>query len=303
MAQSIGWELYRSLLGVLQQGSLSGAARELGLTQPTVGRHIATLEKQLGVLLFTRSQLGLLPTDTALELRGHAEAMASSAAALARLTGAQGNTSKGLNGTVRITASEVVAVEVLPAIVKALREQQPGITIELQLSNRVQDLLQREADIAVRMVRPTQTQLVARQIGQIEHGLYAHADYLARHGTPICLQDIDGHALIGFDELTPYLRAAAQRLKITRDMFTMRSDSDLAQLALLRAAAGIGFCQVALAQRSEPPLQRLLAREFSMKLDMWIAMHEDLRHSAACRAVFDALAEGLQRHVTVDAQL
>jgi len=228
--------------------------------------------------------------------------MASSAAALARLAGGQGDASKGLNGTVRITASEVVGVEVLPAIVKVLREQQPGITIELQLSNRVQDLLQREADIAVRMVRPTQNQLVARQIGQIELGLYAHADYLARHGTPASLQDMVGHALSGFDELTPYLRATAQRLGIARDMFTMRSDSDLAQLALIRAAAGIGFCQIALAQRSEPPLQRLLASEFSMQLDTWITMHEDLRHSAACRVVFDALGEGLQRHVTATAQ-
>ncbi|HSI51796.1 MAG TPA: LysR family transcriptional regulator [Ideonella sp.] len=297
MAQSIGWELYRSLLGVLQQGSLSGAARELGLTQPTVGRHIATLEQQLGVLLFTRSQLGLLPTDAALALRGHAEAMASSAAALARLATSQGDAAKGLNGTVRITASEVVGVEVLPPIVKALRDQQPGITIELQLSNRVQDLLQREADIAVRMVRPTQNQLVARQIGQIELGLFAHPAYLAAHGTPRSLQDMAGHAFIGFDELTPYLRAVAQRLGVQREMFTLRSDSDLAQLALIRAAAGIGFCQVALAQRSEPPLQRLLASEFSLQLDTWITMHEDLRHSAACRVVFDGLAEGLQQHV------
>jgi DNA-binding transcriptional LysR family regulator len=302
MTQGIGWELYRSLLGVLQQGSLSGAARELGLTQPTVGRHIAALEQQLGVLLFTRSQLGLLPTDTALAMRGHAEAMASSAAALARLAGGPGDASKGLNGTVRITASEVVGVEVLPAIVKALREQQPGITVELQLSNRVQDLLQREADIAVRMVRPTQQQLVARQIGPIEVGLYAHADYLARHGTPASRQDLAGHALIGFDELTPDLRAVAQRLKITRDMFTMRSDSHLAQLALIRAAAGIGLCQVALARRSEPPLQRVLATALSMQLDTWITMHEDLRHSAACRVVFDALAEGLQRHVRAAAK-
>lgn len=302
MTQRIGWELYRSLLGVLQQGSLSGAARELGLTQPTVGRHIAMLEQQLGVLLFTRSQLGLLPTDTALALRGHAEAMASNAAALARLAGGQGDASKGLNGTVRITASQVVGVEVLPAIVRTLRERQPGIVIELKLSNRVQDLLQREADIAVRMVRPTQSQLVARQVGQIEIGLYAHADYLARHGTPASLQDMAGHALIGFDELTPYLRATAQRLGITRDVFTMRSDSDLAQLALIRAGAGIGFCQVPLAQRSKPPLQRLLARELSMQLDTWITMHEDLRHSAACRVVFDALAEGVRQHVTAAAE-
>ncbi|MEG1326632.1 MAG: LysR family transcriptional regulator, partial [Janthinobacterium sp.] len=175
MTNSIAWEYYRSLLAVLQHGSLSGAARALGITQPTVGRHIAALEQALGATLFTRSQLGLLPTEVALALRPHAETMEHTAALMERAASSQG---QGVAGTVRIAASEVVGVEVLPPILARLRACHPGLIIELVLSNKVQDLLRREADIAVRMLRPRQEQLVARKVGDIELGLHAHADYL-----------------------------------------------------------------------------------------------------------------------------
>ena len=158
MTSNIGWELYRSFLGVLREGSLSGAARALGITQPTAGRHVAALEKALGVVLFTRSQLGLMPTEVALALQTHAEAMESTATSLERAATSQG---EGVRGVVRISASEVVGVEVLPPIVARLREAHPALKVELVLTNRVQDLLRREADIAVRMVRPRQEQLVA----------------------------------------------------------------------------------------------------------------------------------------------
>src|SRR5450830_1850341 len=148
MDTDIGWELYRSFLSVLQEGSLSGAARALGVAQPTVGRHMVALEKSLGVVLFTRSQLGLMPTEAALALKAHAQAMSSSAAALKRAAESQG---AGVRGTVRISASGVVGVEVLPPIVARLKDQYPLLKVELVLTNKVQDLLLREADIAVRM--------------------------------------------------------------------------------------------------------------------------------------------------------
>ena len=301
MASTIPWELLRTLLGVLREGSLSGAARALGLTQPTVGRHTAALEAQLGRPLFTRSPTGLLPTDAALALRGHAEQMEAAAAALQRAatSGAQGEVS----GTVRVTASEVIGVEVLAGLFADLREQHPGLVLELALSNHVQDLLRREADIAVRMTPPEQGQLVARRVGAIALGLFARPDYLDRHGRPATLADLRGHTLIGFDTETAFIRAAAKRLGagvggvVGRDHFALRCDSDLAQLAMIRAGAGIGICQVALAQR-EPRLERVLAGQFAWPLETWIAMHEDLRHSAPCRAVFDALVAGLQAHAT-----
>lgn len=294
MGSEIGWELYRSFLGVLREGSLSGAARALGLTQPTVGRHVAALEAALRVPLFTRSSSGLMPTDVALALRAHAEAMESTADALARAATSFG---EDVRGVVRISASDVMGVEVLPPIVARLRQRHPALTVELALTNRVQDLLRREADIAVRMTRPGQTQLIARHIGGIELGLHAHRDYLARCGTPRDAGELVRHALIGHDRPTAFIRQIAKSFPgFDRGAFALRTDSDLAQLALIRCGAGIGACQAALAKR-DPALVRVLPKAFAGRLDMWVTMHEDLRGSPRCRAAFDALAEGLDAYV------
>ena len=294
MTSTIGWELYRSFLGVLREGSLSGAARALGITQPTVGRQVAALEQALGVALFTRSQLGLTPTELALALRSYAEAMESTAASLERAASSQG---EGVRGAVRVSASEVIGVEVLPPIVARLREQHPALKVELVLTNRVQDLLKREADIAVRMLRPRQEQLVARRIGLIGVGLHARKDYLSRHGTPRNVGELASHSIIGYDQATAFIRSAGKSLPgLSRDVFSVRTDSDLAQLALIRSGAGIGMCQVALARR-DAELQRVLAKPFTLQLETWVTMHEDLRNSPRCRATFDALVEGLQQYI------
>jgi DNA-binding transcriptional LysR family regulator len=294
MASEIGWELYRSFLGVLKEGSLSGAARASGVAQPTVGRHIAALEKALGVALFTRSPTGLLPTDAALALRTYAESLESTAAALERAAASQG---AGVRGVVRITASEVIGVEVLPPILARLHEEHPHLQVELVLTNRVQDLLRREADIAVRMTRPRQENLVARRVGEVEIGLHATREYLDRHGIPRATSELGEHALIGFDQANAFIRSASKSLPaLQREMFSLRADSDLAQLALIRAGAGIGLCQVPLARRSDA-LVRLLPRQISLSLEIWITMHEDLRARAGCRVTFDALVAGLSQHV------
>jgi len=295
MDTNIGWELYRSYLSVLQEGSLSAAARALGVAQPTLGRHIATLEKSLGLTLFTRSHLGLLPTEAALALKSYAEEMSSTVAAMKRAAESQG---AGIKGTVRITASEVMGVEVLPPIVAQLQNEHPALKIELVLTNRVQDLLRREADIAVRMTPPKQELLIARRVGMVEVGFHAHQTYLNEHGTPNSLQDLAQHVLIGFDEETPFVRTARKALPVwRRDAFTLRTDNDLAQLALIRSGAGIGICQVVLAKR-DPQLVRVLPNHFAFSMETWLTMHEDLRHSPRCKITFDALLAGLQRHVT-----
>ena len=295
MTDDIGWEVYRSFLGVLQQGSLSGAARALGITQPTVGRHISALENSFGLALFTRSRAGLLPTDAALALRAYAEEMHSTAAALRRAAASQG---EGVKGTVRVSASEVVGVEVLPSIVARLREAHPRLTVELVSTNRLQDLLLREADLAVRMAPPRQESLIARRVGAVAVGLFAHKSYLARHGTPKSVSELGQHALIGFDEETPFLRAARKTMpQWSRAAFSIRTDSDVGQLALIRAGCGIGFCQVALARRNTE-LVRLLPVKLELRLDMWVTMHEDLRNSARCKVTFDALVQGLTAYVS-----
>lgn len=295
MTKHIGWEFYRSFLAVLQTGSLSAAARALGTTQPTVGRHIAALEKSLKLTLFTRSQVGLLPTEASEALRGYAEEMANAAAVLERAATNQG---EGIRGTVRVTASEVIGVEVLPSIIVKLRTKHPELKLELVLSNRPQDLLHREADIAVRMFQPKQTQLVVRRIGQIELGLHASKAYIESNGSPGHMQSLKHYSLVGFDKPNDFIRQVTKMLPpgFEREHFAFSCDSDLAQLALIRAGAGIGVCQVRLAERDNR-LVRVLSDEFSLQLETWITMHENLRNNPPCRAVFDSLVEGFRQYL------
>jgi DNA-binding transcriptional LysR family regulator len=287
------WTLYRTGLAVLRNGSLSGAGRSLGLSQPTVGRHVEALEAKLGRgNLFTRSQRGLMPTDTMLAMRPHLEAMAAAADAAER---AGSGPADALTGAVRIAASEIVGGEVLPGLLAPLRKAQPGLVFELSLSNATEDLLRRDADIAVRMVRPTQKALLSRHIGKVSLGLYAHQSYLAGHGAPLRVADLERHAIIGFDRASPFLGAAAKQLALDRSQFALRLDNDLGALAALRAGFGIGPVQHPIAAR-DPALVQLLP-EIGFDLEIWVVMHEDLKQVRRMRTVFDYLVEGLMRFI------
>jgi DNA-binding transcriptional LysR family regulator len=288
------WDGLRTFVEVARDGSLSGAARRLGLTQPTVGRHIDALEASLGLTLFTRSPRGLTPTPAALALEPHVESMAAAAAALARVASGEAAADRG---TVRVTASEVIGCEVLPPILAAFHAAHPGIVIELALSNRTADLARRDADIAVRMVRPTQSGLLARRIGASRIGLYAHRDYLARFGEPRSLADLSSHCLIGFDRDNSSFRSAGDFAKrLTRETFGFRCDNDLAQLAALRAGAGVGGCQENIARRT-PELVAVLPNAFHHALEVWLVMHENLKATRRVRLLFDHLAAGLTSYV------
>lgn len=287
------WSHYRAFLAVFREGSLSGAARDLGLTQPTLGRQIADLEHALGAALFVRSPRGLTPTDAARDIAPHAEAMAAAAGAMARA--ASGGASD-IGGVVRITASDVIGAEVLPPLLAQFRRAHPAVKLELVLSNRVEDLLRGEADIAVRMVRPSQDALVARRIGTVNIGLYAHRAYLESAPPMTTIASLlEGHALIGFDRETPFIRELMNRLPIARAHFSLRTDHDLAQIAALRAGFGVGFIQRAIARR-DPDLVAVFP-EVSFDLEMWLALHEDLRASHRLRLMMDHLAAGLTGYV------
>ncbi|MBU3920052.1 MAG: LysR family transcriptional regulator [Alphaproteobacteria bacterium] len=287
----LSWDHCRSFLGVCRTGSLSAAARASGQTQPTIARHIAQLEDALGGgALFIRSPQGLTPTDKAGALLPHALAMEASAAAMLRA--ASGNTDE-IAGTVRITASVVIGVEVLPGILTGISADYPNLDFEVVPSNQTADLLRRDADIAVRMVRPSQGALVAQSVGDIMLGMFAREDYLARRGTPQRLEDLASHAVIGVDRDT----ASLQSLKplgvtLTREMFAFRSDSDLAQLAAVRGGFGIGICQTVLARRMAG-MVRLFPQEIALPLGTWITMHEDLRGNRRMRLVFDRLVSAV----------
>jgi DNA-binding transcriptional LysR family regulator len=288
-----GWDLYRSFLAVLRLGSLSAAARALELTQPTLGRHIAALEAALGQPLFVRSQSGLSPTDAAQSLTASAEAMEAAASAFLRTASGGLDDAKG---TVRLTASEFVGVEVLPPILAAFRGIHPAIDIELAISDTNQDLSRRDADIAVRMARPTQAALIARRLGDVGIGLYAHRRYLKHRDMPRSLAELGAHTIIGFDSDVIAVRMSrAGGLGASRGAFAFRSDNEHARLAALRAGFGIGPCQDGIARRDRD-LVAVLPGEVRFDLEMWLVMHENLRTSRRVRLLYDHLATALSAY-------
>jgi DNA-binding transcriptional LysR family regulator len=295
MMRAPDWDLWRSFIAVMDAGSLSGAARNLGIAQPTVGRHVEALEEALGGgALFTRSPGGLRPTRAAQALAPHARAMASAAETLLRT--ASGDADE-VRGAVRLTSSEIAAVEILPPILTGFREAWPAVDIELVASNRLEDLLHRDVDIAVRMARPTQGALFARKVGAIEVGFYAHRSYLQKHGEPRTFAELGSHAVIGYDRVRP-LPAALDKLDfdVTSDMFALRTDHELSQLAMLRAGYGIGACHRQRAAR-DPNLVAVLEGQFAFDLEVWVVMHEDLKTDRRLRLLFDHLVAGLKDYV------
>ncbi|NVO05319.1 MAG: LysR family transcriptional regulator [Rhodoferax sp.] len=285
------WNLARSFLAALDHGSLLGAARTLHMSQPTLGRHIAELESQLGVVLFERTGRGLVPTAVAMQLALSARAMEASAQELARtLSGAQAQTA----GTVRITASVPVAVHLLPGVLAAMRQALPDIQVELVSSNQVSNLLRREADIAIRMLRPVQTSLVARKLGDVRLCACAHKDYLARRPALKTPTDLLSHTLIGSDADTAILDGfKAMGYPVTRQAFALRCDDFIVQWQAVRAGLGVGFAAANML-RTDPQVLPLLTGQLQIPpLPMWLAVHREIRSSQRIRAVYDFLAASL----------
>lgn len=287
---SLDWSLIRSFLAVAETGSLSGAARSLGLTQPSVGRQVRAFETRLGLSLFTRQRRGMALTDAGAALLTPAQAMRDAAGRLALNAAGQ---EEGLSGTVRLTASEVVAHHHLPRILAAIRAAEPGIALELVASDRSDNLLFREADIAIRMYRPEQLDIVAKHLGTLPIGVYAAKSYLDRRGRPRTPADLRDHTLIGLDRNEVVLRAMRTLgLEAEREWFALRCDDHPVNWELVRAGCGIGFVQVAVAE-ADPTVERLLADLPLPALPMWLTAPEAMRRSPRIRRVWDLLEQHL----------
>ncbi len=273
---------------VMRQGSLSSAARALNISQPTARRQIEALEEELGVPLFTRAPSGLLPTDYGTGLLAQAEAAEAAIGAFRR--GASGAVDEE-RGTVRIACSEVYGVEIMPNLLSHLIRDYPQLETELVLSNRSEDLLRREADIAVRLTEPTQDALVARKVKPVGFGFYATREFLKTYPAPKTYGEFVERGRFISDDRRDFMRKGFQaaKLKLPKTI-VFRTDSDLAQLAAIRAGLGIGICQNRFAAPSN--LVRVLP-EVSVKLECWIVMHEDLRHMRRVKLVFDYLVKAL----------
>jgi len=287
----LDWSLVRSFLAVAETGSLSAAARALGSSQPTLGRHVAALEAALGVALFERRRRGLVPTEAARALMPEAAAMRRAAGRLA--LAAAGRDTR-LAGTVRITTSVAVAHHLMPAIVAGLRRDAPEIEIELVASDTSENLLFREADIAVRMYRPAQLDVVTRHLGEFELGLFAARGYIARAGMPEGPAGLDGHVMVGFDR-SDLIREGVRALGLDppKGFFAVRCDDQGVCWELLRAGCGIGVAHAAVA-RAEPGLVRVLPELALPRLPVWLTAPLALRTSPRIRFVFDRLAAALE---------
>ena len=291
MANPVDWTLLQSFAAVVETGSLSAAARKLGQSQPTIGRHVRTLEQALGVELFTRGPRGLIPTEAARGLIGPAEAMR---AAAARLQLAAEGQDAGLAGTVRVTASSVVSHFILPRIIAEIRRAHPEIQIELVPSDSSENLLFREADIALRMYRPTQLDIVTAHVADQALGLYAATGYLDRVGRPETVEQLMQLDFVGFDAddtIIRFMRGAG--MDVDRDFFGVRCDDQAAFWHLVRAGCGVGGMQVMIGD-AEPGVERVMPGLELPRLPVWLAVPSALRHTPRIRLVWDRLAEGLK---------
>ena len=288
------WALWRSFSAVVANGSLSAAARELGNSQPTVGRHIETLEAKLGIKLFERTLSGLKPNGTALRLY---EPVSQAQAALAEATMMAEGAQAEYGGTVRLTASAMISNYVLPPLLLPIRERYPGIAIETVPSDSAENLLLREADIAIRMFRPTQLELISRHLGDLPIVATAHRSYLDRRGTPQQAADLYNHDLIGFDRSDAIIaHSRTLGLPLRREQFGLRSDDQPHLWELMKAGLGIGFAQARLV-RDTPGMVTLSVDLAIPVLPVWLTTHRELFTSHRIRAIYDGLANGLVTYI------
>lgn len=295
------WNLLRSFIAVYETGTLTEAARRLGTTQPSVGRHVRELEASLGEALFVRLPGRLKPTEQAHALHGVVAAMRTSVVEAERLFA---DAREVLVGCVRVAASEVYATHVIAPIAARLLVEQPELEIELSVSNHADNLLRRDADIAVRFFRPEQNDVIATHVGNTELGLFAHEDYLARHGEPDSF-DVPAQAFVaGFDResvpLGPLMKGTAPGRPIR---FRLRTDAILARYAAVETGLGVGAYLVDVAAE-RPGLKRILAGQFGQAQEVWLCAHPELRRSASMRFVWSHLEVALRArlHSTAAAQ-
>jgi DNA-binding transcriptional LysR family regulator len=288
---SFDWNQVRAFLVTAEEGSFSAASRALGLTQPTLGRQVSALEERLGVTLFERLGRSLALTQSGLELLDHVRAMGDAATSLSLTASGQ---SQRIEGRVCITATDVMAMYLLPDALKQLREVAPGIEVEIVASNDVRDLRRREADIAIRHGRPEQPDLIAKLLRETPFHLYASSGYLDRHGRPSAPSDLSEAVFIGFEQSDRLLIGLNEiGLTLTRENFKLISESGAVAWELVKQGLGIGVMAKDVGDRT-PGVERLLSDLDPLTAPIWLVTHRELHTSRRIRLVFDLLAEALK---------
>lgn len=289
------WNLARAFCMTADTGSLSAAARKLGLTQPTLSRQVADFEAALGVTLFERVGKKLVLTESGLSLLEHARAMSTAAEAMAL---AAAGRAQDIGGTVKISATDAVSAYLLPEIVETIRQKAPQITIGIVACNTLSDIRRREADIAIRHVQPTEDELIGRLVGTVEAHLYASDAWVARKGMPAAIDDLLPGDLVGFEpveQFAEHLKAIG--VSVNADRFRIVSEHAVVLWEMVRRGLGVCMMLREIAERT-PGLVRLLPQVPAVSVPVWLVTHRELRTSARVRLVFDVLADELTRIVT-----
>lgn len=288
--ENLDWNHLRAFLETAETGSLSAAARKLGLTQPTLSRQVSAIEQALGVTLFERGAQAMVPTAAGLHLLEHARAMGSAAQELSLAASGQAQAEEGM---VAISASDAIATWILPPIVAQLRQSEPGIRLEIVTSNALSDLRRREADIAIRHVRPSEPDLIGRLLFEASAGFYASEAWVARHGHPRKAAQAPGLDFIGLDRAGRYMaQLAAHGLPVAAEQFRLLSENTVTSWMLVRQGLGIGVMMDQIA-RQTPGIVRVFDTVEPVRFPVWLVTHRELRTARRIRIVFDALAAAL----------
>lgn len=291
-AVDFDWTQVRAFVATQDSGSISAAARALRVSQPTVSRQIAALEDQLAVTLFERTGRSVLLTDAGRALLPHARAMAEAAGQLALTATGQAT---NLSGPVAISASDIFAARLLPPLVQSIRQTAPGVRIEIIADNSIADLQRREADIALRHLRPSQPDLMARKVTDTSARLYAARSYLAAAGTPRCLDDLKQHSFVSFGDDAEMLgHLTAQGLPVTADQFSAGSENGIAGWEMVRQGLGLAIMADVFAAR-DPAIAPVPIDMPTITFPVWLVTHRELHTSPRIRLVFDLLASGIAR--------
>ncbi len=290
MAADFDWNQARAFLVTAEEGSLSAAARALGATQPTLSRQVSALEDKLGITLFERGTRNMMLTSAGLEVLDHVKAMFEAATHLSLAASGQ---SQSISGIVRIASTHTMACYHLPKILQKLRLTAPEVEIELTTSNELRDIIQREADIAIRHARPTQPELIAKLVRTTRAGLYASSDYLDRVGRPTTKKELEKLDFIGFQTAETLLPSFHERgLELSRENFPVTSDSGPVSVELARQGLGIGLL-VPEDTDLFPELESVWPDFPYIEIPIWLVTHRELHTSKRIRLVFDLLASEL----------
>lgn len=297
---SFDWNQARAFLATVEEGSLSAAGRALGLTQPTLGRQVTALEQALGIVLFERVGRSLELTASGVELLEHVRAMRDAANRISLTASGQSQT---IEGTVCITASDLFSVHVLPSVLRRLQELAPRLNIDVVAANEIRDLQRREADIAIRHVRPEQPELIARLVKEMKAYFYASSSYLDRRGRPATKGDLTSHEFIGLGDVERMIGYMEEfGLPLTRQNFRVNSENGIFAWELVQQGFGIAPMPMFIADRTKN-IERLLPDMEPFVIPVWLTTHRELHSSRRIRLVFDILAEHLSGDMLVSASV